>query len=178
MWSGFEFTISNDSNSYIDALFFCLDNCRELVEDFICKAKQLQYLISILPPHESISNGTQSTFNQTSNGHSAPQALTSSPASSPPNHVANETQSQPNHLGDSFDNELESDREEFIRLQNDIEDAQAEYEQALSIAGELSLSPLLSFDYRNLFLSFWFLFAIRISASGNQVYFKGRSWET
>ncbi|KAG0142425.1 hypothetical protein CROQUDRAFT_662593 [Cronartium quercuum f. sp. fusiforme G11] len=145
------------------------ENCQELVADFIRKAKQLEYLISILPPHEPFSDVPQSnavaqgTSNGHMNGHQAPQAANSSPVSSPPNHhrlgtissstgtdsdglkatsptakpsIVDEVEEPPDH-NRTIDDELGSDREDFLRLQREIEDAQAEYEHALSIAESL-----------------------------------------
>ncbi|EGG11349.1 uncharacterized protein MELLADRAFT_70762 [Melampsora larici-populina 98AG31] len=131
-------------------------NCQELVEDFIRKAKQLEYLISILPPHDD------SSTIPLPNTTDPPQATSSSLSSSPTNHnrvytISSSTCTEPdgtkvsspitkptngeissdqNHSVDE-DDELGTDKDEFNRLQRDIEDAQAEYEHALSIAESL-----------------------------------------
>ncbi|KAH9808922.1 hypothetical protein DFH28DRAFT_992893 [Melampsora americana] len=132
-------------------------NCQELVEDFIRKAKQLEYLISILPSHDDSSSISQPNLTESA------QATSSSLSSSPTNHnrvytissstctepdgikvsspitkpTSAETSSDQNNSTDE-DDELGADKEEFNRLQRDIEDAQAEYEHALSIAGKVS----------------------------------------
>lgn len=119
------------------------------MQDFLRKAKQIEYLISILPPHHDPT-------------HSSKPPVQSSPSSSPriaqhPKSKTNPTtkthlqtteletkdQESRNTAGDDTNtvesNEVESegDPSEFERLQAGLNDAQHEYEQALLDAESL-----------------------------------------
>ncbi|KAA1100661.1 hypothetical protein PGTUg99_012499 [Puccinia graminis f. sp. tritici] len=86
-------------------------NCEELVQDFLRKAKQIQYLISILPPHHNQQKPTKTTTATTTT-------------------TEEEEQEQEQE-------EDQDDSEEFERLQADLQLAQQEYDRALSEAESL-----------------------------------------
>ncbi|OAV90247.1 hypothetical protein PTTG_04651 [Puccinia triticina 1-1 BBBD Race 1] len=133
-------------------------NCEELVQDFLRKAKQIEYLISILPPHDNHSNPTNldthlpsnTAQNSSSSEPQATQKPKSTTATSPtpqppnPNRAELETENQtsktetdepakPFEAGDEDD----GDALEFERLQADVNAAQEEYDRALLEADSL-----------------------------------------
>ncbi|CAH7688796.1 hypothetical protein PPACK8108_LOCUS23817 [Phakopsora pachyrhizi] len=119
-------------------------NCEELVADFMRKAKQIEYLISILPPSPGAS------LNISKNGDSydsqpAPfsSTLTSSSAY-PPLDITSSASTLAPIKGNSTDDPQINDtpvekknKEEFKSLKSDLQAAQAEYDQALFLAKSL-----------------------------------------
>ncbi|PLW53637.1 hypothetical protein PCANC_04325 [Puccinia coronata f. sp. avenae] len=119
-------------------------NCEELVQDFLRKAKQIEYLISILPPHNQqetpSANHHPPDTNHASSSNNNPQQNCHIPnkkeaATDIPQPKPNSTnQSEPSETKDS---EEEEDSEEFEQLQADLHAAQHEYDDALLDAEDL-----------------------------------------
>jgi hypothetical protein len=113
-----------------------------LVQDFLRKAKQIEYLISILPPHNQqetpSANHHPPDTNHASSSNNNPQQNCHIPnkkeaATDIPQPKPNSTnQSEPSETKDS---EEEEDSEEFEQLQADLHAAQHEYDDALLDAG-------------------------------------------
>ena len=120
-------------------------NCEELVQDFLRKAKQIEYLISILPPHNDTTHSKLSKPPQSSSSGpiesttQIPKSKPTSPTQQKPITLETGNQEQgpknatdkPESNGTQDLDEDEEDSEEFERLQADVQAAQDEYDRAL-----------------------------------------------
>ncbi|KNZ55313.1 uncharacterized protein VP01_2715g1 [Puccinia sorghi] len=133
-------------------------NCEELVQDFLRKAKQIEYLISILPPHnQQPSKPTHIQPPKTTNPSSVPSPNPQQPSQIPSSLPSPQPDIKPTELVETDHQQLnpsnanqtsesvetkvsdgdEDDSDEFELLQADVNAAQQEHDQALLVAESL-----------------------------------------
>lgn len=139
------------------------ENCAELAQDFLKKAKQIEYLISILPPHSEdnpdCKDETQATSGKESSKKASDSIISQLPAQSddqvPQLELSNQ---ETGNINQSHSKDLDDDDSaEFDKLQADMQAAQHEYEQALlgaeSLRSEIKQALNQIFDHRMKLLS-------------------------